>query len=492
MFWTILLNPLFLVLYFVQLRVLYQLCQFGGVQKRVPILLVLGAITLLWILFWVFTYFYKKRNFGKKEQSTRKLWIKKCIVIILSMELVVILGITVFFGYKIYESSVSFNGKLSWYLSEKQSSCEITLEHNNFLEDGVEGIIKDLDDKLDLPDDLYVANYVQIDFKSDGTITSIYALLYGKSQDDTKKTYLIDYDIDDGDKMTVWLDGNVNTEYMEQKQLQPMIKMVNNFIESNTYGKWLGIQKGEDASYLVNYAGYETTTIAANTEYFLINNGKLEQLTLNNYGESINGFIVTIEQNDSTTLKLFSDIDTMETKEEVEKQEENEEDQTGKLVEDEKGGMSYYLDNSTVMSLSVVDAALGSRFYAFQGGSVSNEDPFGGQLGVAEGIYFVDAKTGFLLLSNASSDHSEVYYTKDGGENFVSQELPVKAGEEDLIGNEYNYTSEDFHYYDVPYKQNGTLYMKVSVDAADLNSTFMLFCSTDNGETWSYQSYTNE
>ncbi len=491
-FWTILFNPLFLVLYFLELRVLYQLCQFGGVQKRVPILMILGAIALLWALFLIVTFIFKNRTIGKKEQSVQKIWIKKCEIVILTMELIVMIGITIFFGYKIYESSISFQGKLFWYIWEKQSSCKIPLEHNNFFESGAEGIIKDLETKLDIPEDLYIENNFLIDYKSDGTITYINAFLYGKSQEDTKKTYLIDYDIDKGDMMTVWLDGNVNAQYLEQNKLQPMIIMLNKFLKSNTYDKVLDTKKGEDTLYSVKYAGYETTTITENTEYLLIKNGKLEQLILNNYGEAMNGFIISIEHNDGKTIKLVSDIDTMKTKEEVEKLEQSEENQTGKLVEDDEGGMSYYLDNFTVMKLSVVDAALGSRFYAFQGENVYNEDPFCGRTGVAEGICFLDAKTGFLLLKNVSSDYSDIYYTKDGGENFIMQDLPVDAGEADLIGNEYNFTPEKFHYCDVPYKENGTIYVKVSLDAADLNTIFMLFCSADNGETWSYQSFTNE
>ena len=53
-------------------------------------------------------------------------------------------------------------------------------------------------------------------------------LIYGKNEAGEKKTYLIDYDADSSNDMTVWIDGNVNGEYSDDMRLSPMIEILNN------------------------------------------------------------------------------------------------------------------------------------------------------------------------------------------------------------------------------------------------------------------------
>ena len=65
-------------------------------------------------------------------------------------------------------------------------------------------------------------------FDENGTIQRIYAFIYGKNEAGEKKTYLIDYDADSSNDMTVWIDGNVNGEYSDDMRLSPMIEILNN------------------------------------------------------------------------------------------------------------------------------------------------------------------------------------------------------------------------------------------------------------------------
>ena len=44
----------------------------------------------------------------------------------------------------------------------------MTLEHNNVFQDGVEGILADLDSALDLPEELYISNEYQMSFDETG------------------------------------------------------------------------------------------------------------------------------------------------------------------------------------------------------------------------------------------------------------------------------------------------------------------------------------
>ena len=53
-------------------------------------------------------------------------------------------------------------------------------------------------------------------------------VIYGKNEAGEKKTYLIDYDADSSNDMTVWIDGNVNGEYSDDMRLSPMIEILNN------------------------------------------------------------------------------------------------------------------------------------------------------------------------------------------------------------------------------------------------------------------------
>lgn len=137
-------------------------------------------------------------------------------------------------------------------------------------------------------------------------------------------------------------------------------------------------------------------------------------------------------------MKTVSDIQEQEKEE---NEIENAKSQGSTLISDDNG-MTFYLDENTSMSLIVIDAAAGSRAYAFQNGNIYNENPFSGHGGVAESIYFLDESVGFILLTYASQDRSIMYYTQDGGETFTQVILPVSDGEKDMMGNELGYTSE--------------------------------------------------
>ena len=66
--------------------------------------------------------------------------------------IVVLVLITVFFGYRIVYSAIPYNGALSWKVDEWLHKREVRLGHTNIFEGGVEGILEDLDQALDLPE----------------------------------------------------------------------------------------------------------------------------------------------------------------------------------------------------------------------------------------------------------------------------------------------------------------------------------------------------
>ena len=49
-----------------------------------------------------------------------------------------------------------------------------------------------------------------------------------KIKREKERTYLIDYDADKSNKMSVWIDGNANGTYEKDMRLSPMIKILKN------------------------------------------------------------------------------------------------------------------------------------------------------------------------------------------------------------------------------------------------------------------------
>ena len=165
----------------------------------------LAAGFALTFILWFASRLYVKKKYS--DGGVRKKRIYTGIVVFVAVI------VTLLFGGGIVYSAIPYNGALSWKIQEWKTKKEIKLEHNNIFDDGIEGMLKDLDDGLSLPDELYIANKFKVTFDEDGEIEIIEAFIYGKDTDGNKKTYLIDYDENKSDYMTVWMNGNVNGEY---------------------------------------------------------------------------------------------------------------------------------------------------------------------------------------------------------------------------------------------------------------------------------------
>lgn len=104
-------------------------------------------------------------------------------------EMILLIAATLFFGGRIVYSAVPYHGALSWKLDEWMRKKEVELEHNNLFEDGVEGILMDLDEALQLPEELYIANKYQVSFDENGTIQRIYAFILGIAPEDLPRIF---------------------------------------------------------------------------------------------------------------------------------------------------------------------------------------------------------------------------------------------------------------------------------------------------------------
>jgi hypothetical protein len=482
----------------------YEFCKYGNVTKRLPLIAEIFLAGVLWFVVWTILYFVLKKIIGPPKKVKKVQWI-------LAAECVALILVTGYYSLKIYDSAQPYNGKLGSYLSDLKTKRSFALEDSqrDFLENGLDGILGALAEHcgLDTDWDLYTASTLTLGIDGKGTIQTLEAFLYAFDEAGNFHSWLISFDADKSEKMTVYLDGYADTTYMDQEQMDPLFLMIGALRNSElpaSYGvAGTGTENAEEhVLFTLKYSGYTDGNYGADSTeiWYLATEGNEETGSyLTDYtpvlsGNTDRGFLLSIYRDDSKLVTIVTNpgslytISNLKEKEEKKSEIENAKEQGSTLISDDNG-MTFYLDETTSMRLIVTDAAAGSRFYAFQNGSIYNEDPFDGNIGVAESIYFLDESVGFILLQYASQDFSRMYYTKDGGVTFSEVVLPVSDGEEDMAGNDLGYTSADMDYINTPYEEDGRLYVAVSYDYSGVRYMSLLFVSEDKGQSWQYLSY---
>lgn len=381
---------------------------------------------------------------------------------------------------------------------------EVELKRNNLFEDGVEGVLMDLDEALELPEELYIANKFQVSFDGNGTIQSIYAFIYGKNEAGEKKTYLIDYDTDSSKDMTVWIDGNVNGEYDDDMRLSPMIDVLNTANWINQVKEWTETFE-EQQIYEILYMGRRSFNSEEGLQYIPGDaDGDGTETGTSNFtqlrrGGEIVGFEVSLhipDLNNVTPVRYIMEPEYVSQQElnrdNTMQQVENAKATEKWTVDQSDGTMYFFLDEKNGWRLVITDAAAGSRFYVMEktidGGTTwecINADPFSGQLGVTEGLIFFDENFGVAGLTGASQSYSRLYVTRDG-KTFEEMKLPMeRVLELPQIAIDCGFTAEDFDYLNMPEKVDDTLTITVTTDAAEKDG--IVFQSTDYGVTWEYK-----
>ena len=326
-----------LILYIFMLYQFWHLCQYGGLRRHIP-MLALGIIGLVGtVVLWLIS---KRHNqeVNSGDNGNKKLFYT---------EMILLIAATLFFGGRIVYSAVPYHGALSWKLDEWMRKKEVELEHNNLFEDGVEGILMDLDEALQLPEELYIANKYQVSFDENGTIQRIYAFIYGKNEAGEKKTYLIDYDADSSNDMTVWIDGNVNGEYSDDMRLSPMIEILNNSDWTSQVEAWAETFE-EQQIYEILYMGRRSFSSEEGLQYISgdadgdgteTGTGNFTQLRS---GGEIVGFEVSLHIPDLNSVTPVRYIMEPEYVSQQELKQEN----TMQQVEDAKDTESWTVDQS--------------------------------------------------------------------------------------------------------------------------------------------------
>lgn len=480
-----------LISYILCLYQMWHLCQYGDLRGHLPMLM-FGA--LVFLVGGVLLFATRKREKAVAEREGNKLvfWI----------EMIILVAGTLYFGGRIIYSAIPYNGYLSWKVDEWRNRKTVALEHDNFFEDGVEGILEDLDAKLKLPEELYVANEFRVSFDGTGEIREIYALLYGKDEDQDTRTYLIDYRSGEGGKMTVWVDGEANGSYEKDMLLDPMLEILGRVPFQNQVEGWADSYGASE--YEVLYMGRRSFLSAEGLQYVsgdvdgdgVSINGNDVMARLQSGGAVI-GYEVSLhipDMEEVTPVRYMMEPEYISSEELAKEREEQQIEETketeGWTVDASDGSMYFFLDEQTGWRLKVENAAAGTRYYGLEktedGGSSwqsCNDSPFGANGGVAEGLIFFDQNLGFAGLSGASQSASRLYRTEDGGTTFTEVALPVDTVTElPAHAEEWGLTLSDYDYVEMPEEKDGKLAVCVLTQAGETEG--LLFESADSGATW--------
>ncbi|PGC29822.1 glycosyl hydrolase [Bacillus pseudomycoides] len=395
------------------------------------------------------------------------------------ISIIIIVVITSFYGVKIYKSATNYEGKLAWFIERLKNERSVKFEHNNIYEYGVEGIFEDINKKYTLPKKLYMASDFELKFNSDGTITLFDTFVYGKNADGKEETYLITYNKNKSQDITIIRNGYAKPDYDEDKLVEPLIKTVKAIPVKKTVSKW-----NESKYELVYYGkrnwGYNTEGIININEDGTEHN--LKEATSEIIGYTVSIFVPGKEKElVPARYNLIGDPNWSKPNQKSSK--EKQQDLTNSKEQ-------FYLSKEVGYKLTITEKALGSAFYSLSkttdGGKkweVINTDPFIGGIGSVSGITFINDKLGFLGAIRPSGTNGELYRTDDGGisfkkVNYTPHEVKLDSGQ----------SISPFDSPGMPYEKDGVFNMLVGQGAdGDYNGdSSVLYQSKDKGETWEY------
>jgi len=471
---------IFILVYWLSFYELYTLCKFGRFKNNIAVLLVCMAFFLTWFIIKIIRIVKKPKVIPQQSENRYEIYSRYKIIWNCAIALIIVL-ITSVYGVKIYNSAINYNGKLSWILHDLKSKRTVKLENNNIYDSGIEGIFKDINKKIHMPEKLYVASNFRLNFDSSGKITSFDTFLYGKNDKGNLESYLISYNSNKSEKITIYLNGNANASYNEDKLFEPFINTMKVIPLKETVSKW------PNEHYGILYSGKRS--FGYNTEGIVYIDSKGNTNSVVNAHSEIIGYTVSVyvpgKENKLTPVRynLTEDINNIKT-EKFSQEDKNSSKPSNNSAEE------FYLSKEVGYRLEVTGAALGSRAYALtqttDGGGTwktINEDPFSGRTGAAAGITFLNDKLGFLCLSHSGGSVGQLYRTEDGGisykeVNFPEVKVSLSSGE--------TYTPFDFP--GMPYEKDGTINVLVGQgsDGDHNGGSKALYQSTDKGITWKY------
>lgn len=277
--WRRLLNPVLLFLYLEIWQVMYEVAFVGMLSKNIPLFILYFCGILIFVIEWILsvTRTYKKRvlqggetiEFAedgmvvidmschkiadihyreiRKIKQNGKYWflyleegrflpiyqddisaelkevlkskVQKINTTRWHLPVLIAWGFITFAGvFAVGQCAVNLNGALSWKIEELKTSKKVRLKETNFYELGFHGIIELAGTKVDYMPHLMARN-VDIIYKPDGEIESIYAYIWGYDGNYKLRTsYLIYYDVEKSPKMVIDLQEWEGIDKSEQQE----------------------------------------------------------------------------------------------------------------------------------------------------------------------------------------------------------------------------------------------------------------------------------
>lgn len=471
-------NPFVVVIYGIGCYLLALLAKYGGIEKRLPFILITFLSLFLWFIGCLYRYMLKINEDHPKEKSTIPL-LNSFSKGMFLLSMTSLIAVTFATGTSIYHSGTNFQGRLAFVIDDVFNHRKVTFTHDNLYKDNLEGLFDDLEAKIDLPTDLYISNHFELTFNKEGQITSFYSHLYGLDDTGKKKTFLLNYDRSKDSSIFVTLNRETDSTFDETMKLQPLLDGVKHIPIKKTVNDWNNDTLG------LYYTGYRNWEKNVNSIVYFDKSGTT--FSIETTENDITGYSISVYIPDDPSMMPVRFIDyslvshslqTKVTTAEPENESSQDEDET------------YYVNKQTGYQLSVADAALGSRFYILnrttdegKNWEMINADPFLGSSGVSSGITFINEELGFIGLSHSGSTYSDLYRTTDAGLTFEKLTFPSV---EVLVTDTEKSTPFDSP--EMPYEENGALFTLIAQgEDGDYNGGVKaLYRSNNDGKTWEY------
>ena len=412
-----------------------------------------------------------------------------------------ILG-TLIFGARIIFSAIPYNGELSWVIDDIMSNKKVVLTNSDFFETGITGILEDLKQEEDLPEELYIDDTLQIQIDNEGEIQYFDSILYGKSLSGIVTEYHIHFYNDSDKKMDVWVNEDVKQSFDPDMKLEPAIFILENAPYQEQIRKWS--QEDPYREFEIIYAGRRS--FARNEGLVYVpgdadQDGKvsgIKEFPDLREGGKICGYEVSMHipfEENILPMRYIMEPEyvapeLMDENAKIEKQDLHQIYTEVEWVTNEDNSVYYYVHERTGWRLIMDETT--DYYYRLQKTNDGAEtwrnvniDPFPGDTGTACGLRFYNTDLGFAMTTDGSGLYANVYVTWDGGKNFEKIVLP-EVKQQDLPADaKYRELSfKDYKYIMMPRIVDDELQVQVFYEEWDDEG--IVFRSPDRGKTWIY------
>lgn len=179
-----------------------------------------------------------------------------------------LIAVTLVGAAGVIRAGTPYNGRLSWFLDELKNTRWVTLEHDNVMKDGMDGVLEDIRQKVKLPEQLCLVSSFNLHFAPDGTIRTLDTLINGYDVDGHfVDSYLISYDAGRSSKMRIDLHGSTGGKYEEKKDFIRLVEALRVIPLETITARW------DQSEYGILYYG-ERTWSTWDDNVIYINSGK--------------------------------------------------------------------------------------------------------------------------------------------------------------------------------------------------------------------------